>query len=65
MFLIFLFFSKLSWLIEDEFSSKEVAWYYKEKMKVLVTLSHVQIFAISWTVAHQAPLPMEFSRQEY
>jgi len=34
-------------------------------MKVLVTLSHVQIFAISWTVAHQAPLPMEFSRQEY
>ena len=22
-------------------------------------------FAASWTVAHQAPLPMEFSRQEY
>ena len=34
-------------------------------MKVLVTLSPVQIFAISWTVAHQAPLPMEFSSQEY
>ena len=34
-------------------------------MKVLVTLNRVQIFAISWTVAHQAPLPMEFSRQEY
>ena len=29
------------------------------------TLSHVQIFAAPWTVAHQAPLSMEFSRQEY
>ena len=27
-------------------------------------LSHVQLFATSWTVAHQAPLSMEFSRQE-
>ena len=24
-----------------------------------------QLFATPWTVAHQAPLPMEFSRQEY
>ena len=29
------------------------------------TLSRVQLFAILWTVAHQAPLSMEFSRQEY
>ena len=28
-------------------------------------LSHVRPFVILWTVAHQAPLPMEFSRQEY
>ena len=28
-------------------------------------LSHVQLFATPWTVAHWAPLPMEFSRQEY
>ena len=27
-------------------------------------LSHVQIFATPWTVARQAPLSMEFSRQE-
>ena len=27
-------------------------------------LSCVQLFAISWTVVHQAPLFMEFSRQE-
>ena len=28
-------------------------------------LSHVQLFVISWTVAHQASLSMGFSRQEY
>ena len=29
------------------------------------TLSHVQLFAIPWTVNCQPPLSMEFSRQEY
>ena len=28
-------------------------------------LSHVWLFATAWTVVHQAPLSMEFSRQEY
>ena len=28
-------------------------------------LSHVQLFETPWTVAHQAPLSMGFSRQEY
>ena len=28
-------------------------------------LSHIQLFAIPWTVAHQAPLSMGFPRQEY
>ena len=28
-------------------------------------LSHVQLFVAPWTVACQAPQPMEFSRQEY
>ena len=28
-------------------------------------LSHVQFFATPWTVALQAPLPMEFCRQVY
>ena len=28
-------------------------------------VSHVQPFATLWTVAHQAPLSMGFSRQEY
>ena len=36
------------------------------KVKVKVkSLSHVLLFATPWTVAHQAPLSMEFSRQEY
>ena len=37
------------------------------KVKALVaqSLSCVQLFATTWTVAHQAPLSMAFSRQEY
>ena len=31
----------------------------------VVMLSHVQLFAAPWTVAHLAPLSMGFSRQEY
>ena len=30
-----------------------------------VLLSHVPLFATPWTIASQAPLSMEFSRQEY
>ena len=29
------------------------------------SLSHVRLFATPWIVAHQAPLSMEFSRQEH
>ena len=32
---------------------------------VCESLSHVQLFATPWSVAHQAPLSVEFSRQEY
>ena len=32
---------------------------------VRMWLSHVPLFATPWTVAHQVPLSMEFSRQEY
>ena len=35
---------------------------YSKYLKVLV--SHVQLFVIPWVVAHQAPLSMEFSRQD-
>ena len=33
-------------------------------MKVM-SLSRVRLFVTPWTVAHQAPLSMGFSRQEY
>ena len=32
---------------------------------VLSHFSRVRLFVTPWTVAHQAPLPMGFSRQEY
>ena len=34
-------------------------------MLVLSSFSRVQLFATLWTIAHQAPVPMGFSRQEY
>ena len=38
---------------------------YPKKCLVLVSLSHVWLFAIPWTIARQTPLSMEFTRQEY
>ena len=38
------------------------AWKWKVKVK---TLSRVQLLETPWTAAHQAPLSMGFSRQEY
>ena len=38
------------------------AWKWKVKVK---SLSRVQLLATPWTAAHQAPLSMGFSRQEY
>ena len=32
---------------------------------VLSCFNRVQLFATLWTIAHQAPLSMGFSRQEY
>ena len=32
---------------------------------VFQSLRYVQLFATSWTITHQAPLSMRFSRQEY
>ena len=36
----------------------------RKKVKVK-SLSYVGLFANPWTVAHQAPLSLRFSRQEY
>ena len=35
------------------------------KISTLSHFSHAQLFATAWTVAHQVPLSMGFSRQEY
>ena len=32
---------------------------------MLSHFGHVQLFVIPWTIAHQAPLSMGFSRQKY
>ena len=37
----------------------------KHSVCLLSRFSRVQPFVTTWTVAHQAPLSMEFSRQEY
>ena len=38
------------------------AWKWKVKVKLL---SRIRLLATPWTAAHQAPPPMDFSRQEY
>ena len=43
-----------------ETQPKSSSWKLKRQ-----SLSRVWLFAMPWTVAHQAPLPMGFSRQEY
>ena len=48
----------LEW-VAISFSS---AWKWRVKVK---SLSRVRLFATPWTAAHQAPLPMGFSRQEH
>ena len=37
----------------------------KEYFSHIYFIYYVQLFATSWTVAHQAPRSMEFSRKEY
>ena len=47
---------------EMEERKQSITVWSKVKVK---SLSRVQLFATPWTVAHQAPPPMGFSRQEY
>ena len=42
--------------------SSSNAWKWKVEVK---SLSRVRLLATPWTAAHQAPLPMGFSRREY
>ena len=55
----------------DVKNKTQTAFYYVLYMFIfyktvcVCVLSHVGLFATPWTVAHQAPLSMGFSRQEY
>ena len=65
-----------SWMIRPDFyvwslfikatrsKLQEIIWGWVKVMCVLSLFSCVQLFAILWTVARQAPLSMGFSRQE-
>ena len=46
--------------LNEQFLKTHYVWSVKVK-----SLSRVQLFSTPWTVAHQAPPSMEFSRQEY
>ena len=51
-----------AWTLEWVAISFSSAWKWKNKVK---SLSCVRLLATPWTAAHQALLPMGFSRQEY
>ena len=44
---------------------KKEEWFSRTPVRVLSCLSRVQLFETPWTVAHQASLSREFSKQEY
>ena len=49
----------------EEITFKEQAQVISISACVLSWFSHVRLFVTPWTVAHQALLSVEFSRQEY
>ena len=48
-----------------ELYSRLIQFSLEGSLCMLSCLSHVQLFATLWTVAHQAPLSMGFFKQEY
>ena len=54
--------SSHTWVPKDKKSGSTILLTKERKVKLL---SHVRLFVTQWTVAHQAPLSMGFSRQEY
>ena len=49
------------WKKEEERKNKSLTW----RRSSVCSVTRVQLFATPWTGAHQAPLPMGFSREEY
>ena len=55
-------------LLADSLPGKLLSQYTRYNSCVYMCaqpLSHIQLFATLWAIAHQAPLSMEFHRQEY
>ena len=66
MFITALFIPAKTWKQPSRWKKK--LWYIQMMTyccAMLSCFSHVWLFMMLWTVAHQAPLSMEFSRQEY
>ena len=49
----------------SEFHISEILKLFLKYVSYCLVLSHVLLFETPWTVAHQTPLSMRFSRQEY
>ena len=54
-----------AWVLELSCFKSHLPYLLNKKEKKGKSLSHVWLFATPWTVAHQPPLSMGFSRQEY
>ena len=54
-------------LLSSDLASWKVSGLFTRAMLCagLTCFSHVQLFATPWTIVHQVPLSMGFSRQEY
>ena len=67
LLLIHSHFNPWKWLLLLSFSWKLLFQVCRssDHEPIVKLLSHVQLFVTPWTVAHQAPPSMEFSRQEY
>ena len=55
----------LGWNINNLSYADDINFIAESKSSEVKSLSHVRLFATPWTVAHQAPLSVGFSREEY
>ena len=62
------FETSLLCFLESKSLSHQILWVFPSSISFLCVLSHfsrVQLFVTLWTIAHQGPLSMVFSREEY
>ena len=59
------FFVCFSWTLSFKATAVSLGRCVRARVCVISRFSCVRLFVTPWTVAHQSPLPMKFSRQEY